>query len=322
MRIETPWNREFDPTPTSIEAALVAAGLDWEVLSKPAYYLDNPDEVEEDEDAFLAVEPVPNYYVNVRSDTGVPLGIVTKRYSPFHNFQAFAWLGQIFGTEMNFVAAGDFMHSRRVWVLMKLPSYVEVAGEQIGQYAFVHTSHDGKHSVTAAMTPYLVRTSTLMTSEVRRARDYNAQRTIAIRHVGNMDEKVQAEEAQRMLGVSINYYEQFVSLGQKLAEIMVTDAEAKEYVEVLLPVDENKMGERAIRNNDIAKDTLLRLWKANGENNQAPDSWWSLYTAALEFADWVRPQRKEDGRFQRAIDDPDSFKTNAWDFALATSGLS
>ena len=156
MRNETPWNREFNPTPVSIEDALTAAGLDWEVLSKPAYYLDNPEEVEEDEDAFLSVEPVPNYFVNVRSDNGVPLGIVTRRYSPFHNFQAFAWLGQIFGTEMDFVAAGDFMNSRRVWVLMKLPTFVEVAGEQIGQYAFVHTSHDGKHSVTASMTPYLV----------------------------------------------------------------------------------------------------------------------------------------------------------------------
>jgi phage/plasmid-like protein (TIGR03299 family) len=316
MRNETPWNREFDPTPLTIEAALTAAELDWEVLSKPAYYLDNPEEVEEDEDAFLSVEPVPNYFVNVRSDTGVPLGIVTRRYSPFHNFQAFAWLGQIFGTEMDFVAAGEFMNSRRVWVLMRVPAHVEIAGEKIGQYAFVHTSHDGKHSVTASMTPYLVRTATLMTSEVRRARNYNAQRTIAIRHVGNMDEKVQAEEAQRVMGVSINYYEQFVKLGQLLAEIKVEPVEAQEYTELLLPVDE-KQGERAQRNTEAARDTLLTLFRQNGENNHAPDTWWSLYTAALEFADWVRPQRKPDGRFQRALDDPDSFKANAWDFALA-----
>lgn len=317
MRNETPWNREFDPTPNSIEEALTAAGLDWEVLSKPAYYLDNAEEVEEDEDAFLAVEPVPNYYVNVRSDNGVPLGIVTRRYSPFHNFQAFAWLGRIFGSEMDFVAAGSFMNSRRVWVLMRVPTFVEVAGDLIGQYAFVHTSHDGKHSVTASMTPYLVHSATLMTSELRRARDYNAKRTVAIRHVGNMDEKVQEEEAQRMMGVSVNYYEQFVALGQKLAEAKVDRAEAREYVEALLPVDE-KQGERAARNAETARETLLTLWVKNGEQNQAPDSWWSLYTAALEFADWVRPQRKEDGRFQRAIDDPDSFKQNAFDFALAS----
>ena len=321
MRNETPWNREFDPTPNSIADALVAAELDWEVLSKPCYYLDNAEEVEEDEDAFLSVEPVPNWYVNVRSDNGKPLGVVTQRYSPFHNFQAFAWLGQIFGTEMDFVAAGDFMNSRRVWVLMKLPAFVEIAGEQIGQYAFVHTSHDGKHSVTASMTPYLVRSATLMTSEVRRARNYDAARTIAIRHVGNMDEKVQAEEAQRVMGVSINYYGQFVELGKKMAEVQVTKEEAEEYAELLLPIDEEKMGERAMRNTEVARDTLLKLFRENGKNNQAPDSWWSLYTAALEFADWVRPQRKQDGRFQRAIDDPDSFKQNAFDFALVSAQM-
>ena len=124
-----------------------------------------------------------------------------------------------------------------------------------------------------------------------------------------------------MLGVSINYYEQFVALGLRLADSPVAEKDALEYIELLLPIDEEQ-GERAQRNTEAARDKLMRLFRENGENNQAPDSWWSLYTAALEFADWVRPQRKEDGRFQRSLDDPDSFKANAWDFALASAHLS
>ena len=196
-RDQTPWDRTFDPIPDSIDSAIVAAGLDWEVLPKPAMflnaakdetdeYIDLDDYDPENLDLVYEVEPVPDYFVNVRSDNLLPLGIVTKRYSAFHNIQAFSWLSSIFGTEMEFVAAGDFMNSRRVWVLMKLPTYIEVAGDKIGQYAFVHTSHDGKHSVTASMTPYLVRSATLMTTELRKARNFNAKRTIAIRHTGNM----------------------------------------------------------------------------------------------------------------------------------------
>lgn len=334
-RTETPWNKVFDPLPTTIEHALVAAGLDWEVLSKPAYYLESAQdmhngkmieltEVEQydDDDLMLAVNPVPGWYVNVRSDSGKPLGIVSQRYSPFHNLQAFAWLSQIFGTEMEFIAAGDFMNSRRVWVLMRLPSFIEVAGEKIGQYAFVHTSHDGKHSVTASMTPYLVRTATLMTTELRRAHDFNAHRTVAIRHVGNMDEKVQAAEAERVLGVSINYYKQFEEFAKRLASKPVgTLKEAHEYAAALLPIDEEKMGERAQRNTEAARQKIERLFLENGEQGEAPGSWWALYLAAVEFADWVRPERKKGGRFQRAIDDPDSFKSTAFDLALAATGL-
>jgi phage/plasmid-like protein (TIGR03299 family) len=318
MRTETPWNRVFDPVPTSIEHALVMAGLDWEVLSKPAFFLDNPEYDDEGEHPeFL---DVPNYFVNIRSDNKQPLGVVTTRYSPFHNIQAFAWLSSLFATEMEFVAAGDFMNSRRVWVLMRLPDYIEVAGEKIGQYAFVHTSHDGKHSVTASMTPYLVSSATLLTTELRRARDYNAKRTIAIRHTGIMEDKMaQIEEAQRVLGFSINYYKQFAEFGQKMADIQVPgEKDISAYIETLLPIDDDKMGERAIRNTEISRERMKSMFL---KNTKAKGSWWALYTAAIEYADWVRPQRKADGRFQRAIDDPDSFKSTAFDLALGGAGL-
>ena len=282
-------------------------------------YIDMDDFDPDNLDLVYEVEPVPNYFVNVRSDNGLPLGIVTKRYSAFHNIQAFSWLSHIFGTEMEFVSAGDFMNSRRVWVLMKLPTYIEVAGDKIGQFAFVHTSHDGKHSVTASMTPYLVRSATLLTTEVRRARNYNAKRTIAIRHTGDMENKVaQEEEARRMLGVSINYYEQFADLGRKMAKKKPTEKDRDLFVESLLPIDDDKMGDRAKANQEIARDQIIKLAKAHED---VPGSWWALYSAATEFADWVRPERKKDGRFQRSIDDPDGFKNLAFELCLGAADL-
>ena len=329
----TPWNRVFDPQPESIEEAITAAGLDWEVLSKPAFFVNAAVDTESQEtidldqidgydmdDLLPDVRRVPNWFVNVRSDNLLPLGLVSRRYSPFHNLQAFAWLGQIFGTEMEFVAGGDFMNSRRVWVLMRLPKYIEVGGEQVGQYAFIHTSHDGKHSVTASMTPYLVSSHTLMTTEVKRARDYNAKRTLALRHVGNMDEKIERQQAEEVLGFSINYYKQFIELGNLLAtKTPKTQKAREEYLEALLPIDEDKMGDRAQANVEISRQQILNLatQKGGGDN----PNWWCLYTAAVEFADWVRPERKEGGRMQRGIDDPDGFKHTAFEGALAAAGL-
>ena len=106
QREQTPWDRTFDPIPDSIDSAIVAAGLDWEVIPKPAMFLNAArDETDEyidltefdpdNPDLVYEVEPVANYFFNVRSDTGQPLGaVVTDRYSTFHNIQAFAWLSQ------------------------------------------------------------------------------------------------------------------------------------------------------------------------------------------------------------------------------------
>jgi phage/plasmid-like protein (TIGR03299 family) len=330
-----PWNRTFDPKPESIEEAIAMAGLDWEVLTKPAFFMNSAVDVHEQENVDLDeidgydlddlaadFRRVPNWFVNVRSDNLLPLGLVSRRYSPFHNIQAFAWLGQIFGTEMEFVAAGDFMNSRRVWVLMRLPKYIEVADEKIGQYAFIHTSHDGKHSVTASMTPYLVSSHTLMTTEVRRAKNFNAKRTIALRHVGNMDEKVQKQQAEEVLGFSVNYYKQFIELGNLLAtKKPKSQAVAQEYLETLLPIDEDKMGDRAQENVQTARAQIIKLAQEKAGGMKGLPNWWCFYTAAIEFADWVRPERKEGGRMQRGIDDPDGFKHTAFEMALAAANL-
>ena len=320
-RDDMPWRVTEHDQPESIEEALRISDLDWEVLPKPAYFLDNPEEIEEDEDALLTVEPVPNTFFNVRSDTGQPLGpSVTGRYSHFHNIQAFGFLSEVFGSELDFVAGGHFMNSRRVWVMLKIPEYIEVGGDKIGQYAFIHTSHDGKHSVTATMTPFRWLSKTLITAEIRKAKNSDAPRVIALRHVGNMEVKI--EEARRVLDVSMNYYKQFADLGNRLAGKRVTQTAIDSYTQVLLPIDEDKMGDRAQANCLIARDQIVKIFLATKENGGgSPGTWWALYNAAIEFADWVRPERKKDGRFQRSIDDPDGFKHLAFEMALAGAGL-
>jgi hypothetical protein len=205
---------------------------------------------------------------------------------------------------------------------MRLPKFIEVGDEKVGQYAFIHTSHDGKHSVTASMTPYLISSHTLLTTEVRRAKNFNAKRTLALRHVGNMDEKVQNQQAEEVLGFSINYYKQFIELGNLLATKRPrTQAVVHDYLETLLPIDEDKMGERAQANVQIARDQIIKLAKEKAGGGKTLPNWWCWYTAAVEFADWVRPERKDGGRMQRGIDDPDGFKHTAFEGALAAAGL-
>jgi len=318
---ETPWMGQgvvLEKNPNTIDEAIKSAGLDWEVRQRPIFIPDRdllPDESEEFE-----VVPVEGYYANVREDTGAALGVVTSRYKTVPNREAFSFLSSIFGTEMAFETAGSLMGGRRVWVLMKIPSWIEVGGDRVEQYALVSNSHDGKSSVLLAVTPVRVICMNMLTAAVARA-----QRTYSIRHLGNPSLKI--AEARHAMEVTTNYYEQFKEFDDKLALTKVSDKRAKRLTEALLPMPED-LGERAARNREEAREGVLHLFKhgtvVDGMSTvpqNAPDTLWAWYNGATEFADWYRSERKKGGRFQRAIDDPDSLKHRAWEIAVEAAGI-
>ena len=94
----------------------------------------------------VETKALEGYFVNLRADTMEPLGVVTERYTPVQNREAFSFLASIFGSEMHFETAGSLMGGRRVWVMMRLPEFIEVGGDPIGPYSFISNSHDGKSS--------------------------------------------------------------------------------------------------------------------------------------------------------------------------------
>lgn len=311
--------------PKNIDEAVKAAGLDWNVIQRPVYALVDGDP---ETGKNLVVDAVEGYFVNVRQDTNEPLGIVTSRYTPVANREAFSFLANLFGSEMHFETAGSLMNGRRVWVLMKLPKWVEVGGDAVIPYAFISNSHDGKSSVMLSCTPVRIVCANTLSAAVHMAR--RAQRTYTLRHLGNMNQKI--AEARNALEVTVNYYEQFKELGDKLALSKLSEKRAKTLTERLLPTEEG-MGDRAIRNREEARETIMRLFKEGTivkaddgtiittvpEN--APKTVWAFYNAATEFFDWYRSERKNGGRFQRAIDDPDGMKNQAWAVSLDAAGV-
>lgn len=315
---EVPWHGEgviLDSPPRSIDEAIEAAGLDWEVVQRPVYAM-----VSEEGDEELVVEPIEDYFVNVRTDTNAPLGIVTGRYTPVQNKEAFSFLANVFGSDLHFETAGALMGGRRVWVMMKLPDWVEVGGDPIGQYAFISNSHDGKSSVLASMTPIRIVCQNTLGAAVRIAKGRNAQRTYTLRHLGNMSQKI--SEARNVLDVTINYYEQFKHVGDKLALTKVGDKKALNVLEKLFPIEDG-MGDRAAQNREEAREAVLSIFKGHGPDGDttgnSPGTAWTLYNAIGEYADWSREIRKS--RFQRIIDDPDGLKNRGFELVVASAGL-
>ena len=324
---EVPWHglgEVLDKHPKSVEDALKKSGLNWDVLQRPVK-VTVPVVGEKTKTRTLTLDgregENEGYFVNLRSDTMEPLGVVTGRYRPVQNVEAFDFLASVFGTELHFETAGALMGGRRVWVMLRLPEFIEVGGDPLGPYAFISNSHDGKSSVTTALTPVRIVCMNTLTAALNRAKGLDAQRTYTLRHLGDMQSKL--AEAREVLQVTVNYYEQFKLLGDKLARTKCSDAKVRAYLDRILPTD--GLGDRAIENREEAKSLIRQIFKGDGPagdtTGDSPGTFWTLYNAASEFADHCRPELKAGGRFQRSIDDPDGFKTAAWRAVLDQTGV-
>jgi phage/plasmid-like protein (TIGR03299 family) len=323
---EVPWHQlgvVLDEHPKTIEEALKLASLDWDVIQRPAKVV-VPVIGHKTKTRTITLDGRDGgegYFVNIRSDTMDPLGVVSSRYTPVQNIEAFSFLASIFGTEMHFETAGSLMGGRRVWVLMRLPEFIEVGGDPIGPYSFIQNSHDGKSSVVTALTPVRIVCNNTLTAALSRAKGRDAQRTYTIRHLGNMEAKL--AEARNVLQVAVNYYEQFKSLGDGLARVKASDRSVKGYLERLFPTE--GLGDRAAENREQARAVVRSIFTGNGPagdtTGDSPGTYWTLYNSATEYADWCREERKDGGRFQRSLDDPDAFKATAWDAILDATGV-
>lgn len=312
---EMPWHglgEVLKKHPKSIEEAIKKSGLDWEVEQYPVFTKIDGKQV-----------PVQGFVANVRSDTHDTLGVVSKRYKPVQNLQAFSWLSSIFGSEMLFETAGSLMEGRRVWVLMKLPDFVKVGGDEIGQYAFISNSHDGKGSVMTALTPIRIVCANTLTCATHLAKGKNAKRTYTLRHLGDMESKI--KEARNVLQVTVDYYAAMKDIGDGLAKGKLSEKRADSILKMVIPVDES-LGEKAQENRGVARADIMRIFKGEGRDGDtrgnAPDTLWCLFNAVTEWSDWQREERKEGGRWQRSLDDPDAFKADAWKVILDQGGLS
>ena len=111
--------------------------------------------------------PAKGFKTNVREDTGDVLGIVSDEYEVVDNAEAFRFLGELISSDMRFETAGSLWDGRRVWVLARLPEYVELGGELAATYVYVANSHDNSMAVTAAVTPIRIVCANTLSAAVR-----------------------------------------------------------------------------------------------------------------------------------------------------------
>lgn len=254
----------------SSDEALQSAGLDWTVIQKS---IQTKDFVE-----------IPSYKANIRATDQQMLGIFTDRYKIAQNHEAFAFTDELLGEGVRFETAGSLQNCRKVWLLAKLPENYIIAGDRICPYLVFSNSHDGSGSIKIAMTPIRV----VCQNTLNLALD-SANRMWTTIHTGNIQSRL--EEAKKTLLYAELYMNKLGAEVDRLNRIKTPDYKVLEYIEFLLPMQDNasKLQEKNVH--QLRQDLQARYFEApdlNGIGKYA----FRFMNAVSDFATHTKPLRE------------------------------
>ena len=254
----------------SSKEALKLAGLDWNVLKEPIF-TDNGIEI-------------IGYKANVRDTDDKVLGVVTDRYKVVQNTDAFAFTDALLGEGVRYETAGSLLGGRKVWMLARLPREYMIAGERISPYLVFSNTHDGSGAVKVAITPVRV----VCNNTLNLALD-TAERSFSMIHTGDVDEKL--EEAKNVLFKADKYMEELGKEFERLRNIELTDDQVEEYIELLIPHDEETSPQQMRNIKRLRTDIRNRYFKAPDLTCLGKNAY-RFINAVSDFATHAEPLRR------------------------------
>jgi phage/plasmid-like protein (TIGR03299 family) len=254
--------------PRTAREAIEAAGLDFAVLTKPMKDFVMPSRSRE----------VLDRWVTVRTDTGEILGIVEEGYEPIQNREAFAFFDNLVADEeATYETAGVLGGGDCIWVLARLPGFINVHGKDIvNKYLLLSNSHNGSSRVRVKIMPVRVVCSNTLTAPMQGAGD------VQIHHTSNSsDGRIQALS---LLGLTYHLYEQLDTWFNRMSLTQISDRQLLDYVNALVPDDEGEEGDTKVRE---TRKTFLDLYESGHGADLSRGTLWGAYNCVTEYTDHV-----------------------------------
>lgn len=268
---ETPWHgmgTKVMEASTSKDA-LIMAGLDWKVLQEPIYT--------------GTEELVEGYKANVRDCDRKVLGVVTDRYKVIQNDEAFAFTDELLGEGVRYETAGSLQEGKKVWILARLPQEYIISGERISPYLVFSNTHDGSGAIRVAITPIRVVCNNTLNLALN-----TAKRSWSMIHTGDIKGKMQ--EAKDTLFMAEKYMDNLGKEFEKLRMNKLSDSQVMEYIEMLIPLEENATSQQVRNIKRLQEDMKARYFDAPDLQDVGRNAY-RFINAVSDFATHSRPLR-------------------------------
>lgn len=283
----------FDHVMDSREA-LLAAGLDWDVVQRqmayevPGQMVDTPDgpvqRIEYRDAPILA---------NTRGDNGFFLGAVSEHYRVVQNREAFGFLDSLVSDgAIQIESAFSLGGGKRVVVCGRMPNFDQIGpGDDLARYLIIALHHDGTGCVNFGPTSVRV----VCANTYAMAREQGHIKGLSIRHTGRIQDKL--EEARRIILRCEEQFGQFADQGRALAAATLNDGEFARYLDILCPLPlEQSADWSARRVKELTKtrrDITERFHRATNRVGSMAGTWWAAFNAVTEQVDHL-PRRGRD----------------------------
>ena len=283
---ETPWHGLGTRVNEALnsEEALTAAGLDWNVIQEPIYT-----ETE---------ELIEGYKANVRDTDRQVLGVVTDRYKIVQNQEAFAFTDELLGEGVRYETAGSLQGGRKVWLLAHLPHEYIISGERISPYLVFFNSHDGSGAIKAAITPIRVVCQNTLNLALS-----TAKRSWSMIHTGDIKGKMQ--EAKDTLFMAEKYMDNLGKEFETLRKKKLTDQQVLDYIEILLPLEEDSTPQQIKNMKRLREDMKMRYFDAPDLQHIGKNAY-RFINAVSDFATHAKPLKEranyKENLFARTVD--------------------
>lgn len=269
---ETPWHglgTKVMEAPDS-EGALIAAGLNWNVIQEPIFTGEN--------------EPIRGYKANIRDSDRRVLGVVTDRYKVIQNHEAFAFTDELLGQGVRYETAGSLQDGKKVWLLAHMPHEYIISGERISPYLLFSNTHDGSGAIKVALTPIRVVCNNTLNLALS-----TAKRSWSMVHTGDIRSKMQ--EARDTLFMAERYMDELGKEFEALRLKKLSDQKVMEYIEVLLPVEDGSTPQQIKNIERLREDMKIRYFDAPDLQDTGKNAY-RFINAVSDFATHAKPLRR------------------------------
>lgn len=261
------------------EEALKHAGLDWEVQL-----------IQATKEWKGEVVPIPGRFSVTRMTDGKDLGLVSDKYHPFQNLEAFHFLNGLTDTmgEAVFTTAGSLFGGSRTFVVLKLTNGFTVGDQDAHDlYLMCTNSHDGNQSFTISATPIRAVCWNTVTMGLAAAKT-----KWSIKH--KMSLEGQLQNAREVLELGFRYEKAFEAQVKEMMEIQITKDKFQKIADIIIPASPIQ--------HDISVEELMAIWEneptvkmGGGEGNG-----WGAFNAATYWVDH-KEYKTPESRFNSII---------------------
>lgn len=247
-------------------------------------------------------KPLEGKFLLTRSDTQTPLAVVGSAYKPVQQAEAFQFFDAVTQDPhgAKYVTAGSLFGGRKVFMLAKLPSFIEVVkGDIIEEYILLTNSHDGENRAKMFWTPIRAVCNNTVSMAEAGAKDIS---TFKFKHLGPIMDKV--GRAQEVIGIAKQNSIVMAEAFEVMRRHEPTQKQIDKIVAHLFPSysDTPQKGKPTAQSERIHNE--VKALAENGRGNDLPGvkgTTYALYNGITEYVDYYKQSKarvtsREDSR--------------------------